>query len=64
MAPWLALQATDFEFSIRVIKLIGSFLSWRKSKVSVEGEISTPRYMQARVAHKFLSCPPYYTACI
>jgi hypothetical protein len=34
------------EFSTSLIKLIGSFLSQRKFRVSVEGEMSTPRLMQ------------------
>jgi hypothetical protein len=38
------------QFSTSLIKLISSFLSQRKFKVSVEGELSTPRYMQAGVA--------------
>jgi hypothetical protein len=43
----------DNYFDVRMIwtstKLIISFLSIRKFSVSVEGEISTPRIMQARV---------------
>jgi hypothetical protein len=35
------------EFSTNLIKLIGPFLSQRKFNVSVEGEMSTPREMQA-----------------
>jgi hypothetical protein len=33
--------------SVNVIKLISSFISHRKFRVSVEGEMSTPRYMGA-----------------
>jgi hypothetical protein len=35
------------EFSNSLTKVIGSFLSQRKFRVSVEGEMSTPREMQA-----------------
>jgi hypothetical protein len=34
---------------MNLIKLVGSFLSNRKFKVSVEGEMSTPRVMLAGV---------------
>jgi hypothetical protein len=34
------------EFSTNLIKLLGSFLSQRKFRVSVEGEMSAPRVMQ------------------
>jgi retron-type reverse transcriptase len=37
------------EFSVKLIKLISSFLSHRKFRVSVEGELSTPRYTEAGV---------------
>jgi hypothetical protein len=37
------------EFSTNLIKLIGTFLTNRKFSVSVEGEMSTPREMQAGV---------------
>jgi hypothetical protein len=37
------------EFPISLIKLIGSFLSQREFRVSVEGEMSTARVMQAGV---------------
>jgi hypothetical protein len=40
---------SKFEFSTRLIQLISSFLSERKFRVSVEGEMSTPREMQAGV---------------
>jgi hypothetical protein len=47
------------EFSIIIIMLISSFISQRKFRISVEGEMSTQRYMQAGV----LQCSsfPYYT---
>jgi hypothetical protein len=47
--PGLFYKFSKLQFSNRLIKLISSFLSQRKFRVSVEGEISTPRYMQAGV---------------
>jgi hypothetical protein len=40
---------SKLEFSTSLIKLIGSFLSQRKFRVSVEGEMSAPKVMQAGV---------------
>jgi hypothetical protein len=45
----LLCKIPQLEFSTRLIKLIGSFLSKRKFSVSVEGEMSTQRVMQAGV---------------
>jgi hypothetical protein len=45
--PDLLYKLSKFEFSKTMIKLIGSLLSLRKFSVSVEGEMSTPREMQA-----------------
>jgi hypothetical protein len=39
----------ELKFSISLIKLISSFLSQRQFRVSVEGERSTPRGIQAGV---------------
>jgi hypothetical protein len=47
--PGLLYKLSKLQFSTSLIKLIGSFLSQRKFRVSVEGEMSTPRYMQAGV---------------
>jgi hypothetical protein len=47
--PVLLYKLSKLQFSTSLIKLIGSFLSQRKFRVSVEGEMSTPRYMQAGV---------------
>jgi hypothetical protein len=41
---WLY-KLSKLQFPTSLIKLISSFLSQRKFRVSVEGEISTPRYM-------------------
>jgi hypothetical protein len=48
------------EFSINLVKLISSFLSQRKFRVSVEGEMSTPREMQAGVPQGSVLSPTLY----
>jgi hypothetical protein len=47
--PGLLYKLSELEFPTSFIKLISLFLSQRKFRVSVEGEMSTPREMQARV---------------
>jgi hypothetical protein len=42
-------KLSKLNFSTRINKLISSFLLQRKFRVSVEGEMSTPRCMQARL---------------
>jgi hypothetical protein len=42
-------KLSKLEFFTSFIKLIGSFLSQRKFRDSVEGEMSTPRVMQSGV---------------
>jgi hypothetical protein len=49
-----------FEFSIRLIQLISSFLSERKFRVSVEGEMSMPREMRAGVPQGSVLSPTLY----
>jgi hypothetical protein len=46
----LLYKLSKLKFSTRLIKLTGSVLSQRKFRVLVEGEMSTPRVMQARVS--------------
>jgi hypothetical protein len=41
--PGLLYKLSKMHFSTSLIKLISSFLSNRKFRVSVEGEMSTPR---------------------
>jgi hypothetical protein len=43
----LLYKLSTLQFSISLIKLIGSSLSQRKFRVSLEGEMSTPRDIQA-----------------
>jgi hypothetical protein len=52
----LLYKLSELKFSISLIKLISSFLSQRKFRVSFEGEISTPRDIQAGVP-QVPSCP-------
>jgi hypothetical protein len=49
--PGLLYKLLKLNFSVSTVKLISSFLSNRKFKVSVEGEMSTPREIQAGVPH-------------
>jgi retron-type reverse transcriptase len=50
--------------SANTIKLISSFLSNRKFKVSVEGELSTPRQIQAGVPQGSVLSPMLYNVYI
>jgi hypothetical protein len=45
----LLYKPSKLEFSTKLFKLLGSIFSQRKFRVSVEGEISTTRVMQAGV---------------
>jgi hypothetical protein len=56
----LLYKLSKFEFSTRLFQLVSSFLSEWKSKVSVEGEISTPREMQAGVPQRSILSPTLY----
>jgi hypothetical protein len=49
------------EFSGSLMTLISSFLSQRKFRVSVEGEMSTPRKMQAGVPQGSVLSPTLYS---
>jgi hypothetical protein len=52
------------EFSTSLIKLISAFLSQRKFRVSVEGEMSTPREMRAGVPQGSVLSPILYNMYI
>jgi hypothetical protein len=41
--PGLVYNLSELQFPINLIKLIASFLTNRKFKVSVEGELSSPK---------------------
>jgi hypothetical protein len=60
----LLYKLSKLEYSTSSIKLIGSFLSQRKFSVSVEGEMSTPREMQAGVPHGSVLSPTFFNMCI
>jgi hypothetical protein len=58
--PGLLYKLSKLQFSISLIKLIGSFLLQRKFIVSVEGEMSMPRYLQAGVPQGSILSPTLY----
>jgi hypothetical protein len=62
--PGLLYKLSKLHFSIRLIKLIGSFLSQRKFRVSVENKMSTPRYMQAGMPQGSILSPTLYNLYI
>jgi hypothetical protein len=62
--PGLLYKLAKLQFLNNLIKLISSFLSQRKFRVSVEGELSTPRYMQARVPQGSVLSPTLYNLYI
>jgi hypothetical protein len=60
----LLYKLSKLNFSTRIIKLISSFLLQRKFRVSVEGKMSTPRYMQAGVPQDSVLSPTLYNLYI
>jgi hypothetical protein len=58
--PGLLCKLSKLEFSTNLINLLGSFLSQRKFRVSVEGEMSTPRSMQAAVPQGSILSPTLF----
>jgi hypothetical protein len=56
----LLCKLSELEFSASLIKLIGSFLSQRKFRSSVKGEITTPREMKARVPQGSVLSPTLF----
>jgi hypothetical protein len=60
----LLYKLSKSKFSASLIKLIGSFLSQRKFRVSVEGEMSTPRVMQAGVPQGSVLSPTLFNMYI
>jgi hypothetical protein len=59
--PGLLYKLSELEFPTSLIKLISSFLSQRKFRVSVEGKMSTPMEMQARVPQGSVLSPTLYS---
>jgi hypothetical protein len=64
MALWLAIQAIKIGIFNHLDQTYGSFLSPRKFRVSVEGEISTPRAMQAGVPQGSVLSPTLFNMYI
>jgi hypothetical protein len=62
--PGLLYKLSKLNFPTNLIKRISSFLSQRKFWVSVEGEVSTPRYMQAGVPQGSVLSPTLYNLYI
>jgi hypothetical protein len=60
----LLYKLSKLEYSTSLIKLIGSFLSQRKFRVSLEGKISTPREMQAGVTQGSVLSPTLFNVYI
>jgi hypothetical protein len=60
----LLYKLKSLKFSVSLIKLIISFLSQRKFRVSVEGEISVPKDMQAGVPQGSVLSPILYSLYI
>jgi hypothetical protein len=58
--PGLLYKLSELKFSASLIKLIASFLSNRKFKVSVEGELSLPRKIVAGVPQGSVLAPVLY----
>jgi hypothetical protein len=63
--PGLLYKLSKLEFSTVVIKLISSFLSNIKFRISVEGEMSMPReIIQAGVPQGSVLSPALYSVCV
>jgi hypothetical protein len=60
----LLYKLSTLQFLISLIKLISSFLSQRKFGFSVEGEMSTPRDIQAGVPQSSVLSPTLYSLYI
>jgi hypothetical protein len=59
MATWLVYNLLG-----NYMKLISSHLFYRKFRVSVEGELSTPREIEAGVPQRFVLAPTLYSLYI
>jgi hypothetical protein len=59
--PGLLYKFSKLEFSSGIIKLISSFLSNRKFRFSVEGEMSAPREIQAGAPQGSVLSPTLYS---
>jgi hypothetical protein len=57
----LLYKLSELKFFVRLIKLISSFLSQRKFRVPVEGEISVPRDIEAGMPQDSVLTPISYS---
>jgi hypothetical protein len=62
--PGLLYKISKLQFPTNLIKLINSYLTNRKFRVSVEGELSTPREIQAGVPQGFILAPTLHSLYI
>jgi hypothetical protein len=62
--PGLLYKISKLQFPTNLTKLINSFLTNRKFRVSVEGEFSTPREIQAGVPQGSVLAPTLYSLYI
>jgi hypothetical protein len=62
--PGLLYKLSELQFPISLIKLIASFLSNRKFKILVEGELSWPRKVAAVVPQGSALAPVLYSLYI
>jgi hypothetical protein len=60
----LLYKLSKLEFTTSLVKLIGSFLSQSKFRVTVEGEMSTHRIMQAGVPQDLFLSPTLFNMYI
>jgi hypothetical protein len=62
--PGLLYKLSKLQLSVNLITLFSSYPSYRKSRVSVEGEISKPRKTEAGVPQGSILAPTLYSLCI
>jgi hypothetical protein len=62
--PGLLYKLSELQFPIRLFKLIASFLTNKKFKVSVESELSSPRKVEAEVPQGSILAPGLHSLYI